>query len=74
MVSTYSTQPFSMTADTSRSAISPLSEEQNARRISDVVSETKIKSELSWSQLVHAEIIGKSTYDAFAFYKTHVLI
>lgn len=46
-----------MTADTSRSAItSPID-----GQISKVPEShpTKIKSELTWSQLVHAEIIGK---------------
>jgi hypothetical protein len=59
MVSTYSTQPFSMTADTSINA--PTEQQgQLTRRSSElVVGGTRIKSELTWSQLVHAEIIGK---------------
>jgi hypothetical protein len=57
MVSTYSTQPFSMTADTSRSAISSPADGQ-ITKVSENI-QTKIKSELTWSQLVHAEIIGK---------------
>jgi hypothetical protein len=72
MVSTYSTQPFSMTADTSRSAISPLPERQTTRQISDVVSEARIKSELSWSQLVHAEIIGKFQPSILLDLKTYI--
>lgn len=57
MVSTYSTQPFTMTAETSRSVIALPQDAQLNRRMSDVTA-NKIKSELTWSQLVHAEIIG----------------
>lgn len=63
MVSTYSTtttQPFTMTADTSRSVIALPQDAQLNRTLSDV-NTPKIKSELTWSQLVHAEIIGKAT-------------
>jgi hypothetical protein len=62
MVSTYSTtKPFTMTADTSRSVIALPQDVQLNRNLSDV-NTIKIKSELTWSQLVHAEIIGKVTY------------
>lgn len=57
MVSTYSTQPFTMTAETSRSVIALPQDAQLNRRMSDVTT-SKIKSELTWSQLVHAEIIA----------------
>lgn len=57
MVSTYSSQPFSMTADTSRSAITSPTDGQVIKTPEKI--QTKIKSELTWSQLVHAEIIGK---------------
>lgn len=58
---TYSTQPFSMTAETSRSVIALPQDAQLNRRISNVTN-NKIKSELTWSQLVHAEIIGIYKY------------
>lgn len=55
MVSTYSSQPFSMTADTTNTT----EQGQITRQNSELVTTTRIKSELTWSQLVHAEIIGK---------------
>ncbi|KAI8095249.1 hypothetical protein BDF21DRAFT_405503 [Thamnidium elegans] len=58
MVSTYSTQQFSMTADRPRSPFSlPLDGPVTTKRNKEMV-QTKIKSELTWSQLVHAEIIA----------------
>ncbi|KAI9264555.1 hypothetical protein EDC94DRAFT_605499 [Helicostylum pulchrum] len=58
MVSTYSTQQFAMSADRPRSPFSlPFDGPVTARRNKEMV-QTKIKSELTWSQLVHAEIIA----------------
>lgn len=54
MVSTFASQPFAMNAD--RSFINYSKDEQLA---STQQTDSKIKSELSWSQLINAEIIGK---------------
>lgn len=60
MVSSYSTQQFAMTAERPRSPhASPLDGPGTLTRRSTEMVQTKIKSELTWSQLVHAEIIGK---------------
>lgn len=49
-----------MTADTSRSAITlPAADDSKRQNSVSNTSDTKIKSELSWSQLINAEIIGK---------------
>lgn len=58
MVSTYSTQQFAMTADNSRSPFSLPSDGPATTRVNREMVQTKIKSELTWSQLVHAEIMG----------------
>ncbi|KAL7310376.1 GDP/GTP exchange factor for ARF [Mucor circinelloides] len=58
MVSTYSSQPFSMTADTSRSAITLPSDDNKRQNSLNNNTETRIKSELSWSQLINAEIVA----------------
>ena len=54
MVSSYSTQPFAMTAENSRSIIAlPQQETHVVERIPQTTT-----TQSSWSQLVHAEIMG----------------
>lgn len=56
MVSTFASQPFAMNAD--RSLINYSKDERLTPTSTQTNDITKVKSELSWSQLINAEIIG----------------